>query len=183
MFSFIKKFFSTEPIAKPETTTAPAQTTASTVNEWVVLSPLTGELKALSEVPDPVFAQEMMGKGVAIYPTSNVVVAPFDGTVTTITKTKHAIGVTSNNGIEILIHIGIDTVKLNGEGFEMKVEEGDKIKLGQELIKLDLEFLKANAPTILTPVICTNTANFADVIPATPAEVTAASSVVLNIKK
>ncbi|MBA2872767.1 PTS system D-glucosamine-specific IIC component [Anoxybacillus calidus] len=122
----------------------------------VIVAPLSGEVLPLSEVPDQVFSQKMMGDGFAIMPTEGTVVSPVDGKIVNVFPTKHAIGIESTNGREILIHFGIDTVKLNGEGFEALVAQGDEVKKGQELLKVDLEYVKNNAPSIITPIIFTN---------------------------
>lgn len=121
-----------------------------------VAAPLTGEVLPLSEVPDQVFSQKMMGDGFAIMPTDGTVVSPVDGKIVNIFPTKHAIGIESKNGREILIHFGIDTVKLNGQGFEALVSQGDEVKKGQPLLKVDLEYVKNNAPSVITPIIFTN---------------------------
>ena len=118
--------------------------------------PIQGNIIPLSEVPDDVFAQGMMGPGFAILPTGNVLHSPVDGRVVSVFPTKHAIGIETDTGIEILIHVGLDTVKLKGEGFETLVEQGQLVQRGDALLKLDLEFLSANAPSIATPVIFTN---------------------------
>lgn len=97
-----------------------------------------------------------MGDGFAIEPTEGTVVSPVNGEIVNVFPTKHAIGIQSEGGKEILIHFGIDTVKLNGEGFETLVAQGDKVKQGQPLLKVDLAFVKDNAPSIITPIIFTN---------------------------
>lgn len=118
--------------------------------------PIQGKIIPLSEVPDEVFAKEMMGPGFAILPTGNVLYSPVDGRVVSVFPTKHAIGIETDTGIEILIHVGLDTVKLDGEGFELFVEQGQLVQRGDKLLKLDLKFLDANAPSLATPVIFTN---------------------------
>ena len=120
------------------------------------ISPIQGDIKPLSEVPDAVFSQKMMGDGFAIMPTEGTVVSPVSGTIVTFFPTKHAIGIQSDSGREILIHVGIDTVKLDGEGFEALVEQGDHVEEGQPLLKVDLEYVAKHAPSIITPVIFTN---------------------------
>ena len=118
--------------------------------------PITGELIPLSQVPDEVFAKGMMGPGLAILPTGDTLYSPVDGRVVSVFPTKHAIGIETDTGIEILIHVGLDTVNLKGEGFETLVEQGQLVQRGDAMLKLDLEFLKANAPSIATPIIFTN---------------------------
>ncbi|MBB5323884.1 PTS system D-glucosamine-specific IIC component [Anoxybacillus tepidamans] len=134
------------------------KTAASQVKAGIekVAAPLTGEVLPLSEVPDQVFSQKMMGDGFAIMPTDGTVVSPVDGKIVNVFPTKHAIGIESKNGREVLIHFGIDTVKLNGQGFETLVAQGDEVKKGQPLLKMDLEYVKNNAPSIITPIIFTN---------------------------
>lgn len=114
----------------------------SLVKKEVIVSPLTGEVKLLSEVDDPVFSSETMGKGIAIEPTIGEVSSPVNGTVATIFPTKHAIGIISEEGVEILIHIGINTVQLEGKHFTQIVEEGAKVKQGDLLVKFDIEKIK-----------------------------------------
>lgn len=118
--------------------------------------PIHGKIIPLAEVPDEVFAKEMMGPGFAILPTGDVLYSPVDGRVVSVFPTKHAIGIETDTGIEILIHVGLDTVKLDGEGFESFVEQGQLVQRGDKLLKLDLEFLDANAPSLATPIIFTN---------------------------
>ena len=118
----------------------------------------------LSEVNDETFASEMMGKGIAIEPTDGKVVSPINGTVQTIFKTKHAIGLKSEDGTEILIHIGMDTVQLEGEHFKAYVKDGDKVKIGDTLIEFDTEAIKKKGYELTTPVIVTNTNDYLEVL-------------------
>ncbi len=106
-------------------------------------TPIKGELIAITEVNDQVFSQKMMGDGFAIIPSENTVISPLSGTVDVVFPTKHAIGIKSNTGIEFIIHIGIDTVKLNGEGFTSYVEQGQKISQGEKLVTFDLDLIKS----------------------------------------
>lgn len=106
-------------------------------------TPIKGELIAITEVNDQVFSQKMMGDGFAIIPSENTVISPLSGTVDVVFPTKHAIGIKSNTGIEFIIHIGIDTVKLNGEGFTSYVEQGQKISQGVKLVTFDLDLIKS----------------------------------------
>ena len=110
------------------------------------------------------FAEEIMGKGIAIMPTSNEVVSPINGTVSMIFNTKHAIGLKSDDGVEILIHIGLDTVKLDGEHFEVFAKNGDRVKVGDKLVEFNKEAIKDKGYDIITPVIVTNTTDYLDVI-------------------
>jgi PTS system glucose-specific IIC component len=123
-------------------------------------SPISGKILPLADIPDATFAQGMIGPGVGIEPNGNTVVAPFDGTVVNLFHTKHAIGLESDHGVELLIHIGIDTVKMQGRGFEAFVKQGDKVKAGQKLLEFDLEMIRKEAKSIITPVIITNGAQF-----------------------
>lgn len=129
-----------------------------------VYSPLKGEAVDLSRVDDKVFSEGFMGKGVAVIPTEGIAVSPVNGTVTTLTKSKHAVSVTSDEGIEVLIHIGIDTVKLKGKHFTNLVNAGDKVKVGDPLIRFSIEDIKNEGFDIITPVIITNTSEYLDVI-------------------
>ena len=121
-----------------------------------IISPTNGQILELSEVPDQVFSQKLMGDGFAIKSTDGIIVSPINGTVEMIFETKHAIGLKDANGRELLIHLGIDTVNLKGEGFNVFVNVGDKVKAGDKLIEMDVEFIKANAPSDISPVIFTN---------------------------
>ncbi|OCB93134.1 Protein-N(pi)-phosphohistidine--sugar phosphotransferase [Bacillus amyloliquefaciens] len=123
----------------------------------IIHSPIKGEVKALSEVNDSVFSGEIMGKGFAILPEEGAAVSPVEGRVTAVFKTKHAIGITSARGAEVLIHIGLDTVRLDGRHFEVHVKEGDAVAPGDLLITFDIEEIKAAGYDVITPVIITNT--------------------------
>ncbi len=125
------------------------------VDRIVISSPITGLAADLATAPDEAFAQKMMGDGAVVTPEDPFVRAPEDGEVAFVFDTKHAIGFVTDSGISLLIHVGIDTVKLNGEGFEALVESGQTVKKGDPMLKLDLEYLKANAPSITSPVLCT----------------------------
>ena len=116
---------------------------------------MTGIAADLSTAPDEAFASKMMGDGAVVTPGEGVVVAPEDGTVLFVFDTKHALGFTTDSGIGMIIHVGIDTVKLEGKGFDVQVEAGQHVNKGDVLMKLDLDYLKANAPSVTTPVICT----------------------------
>lgn len=118
--------------------------------------PVTGEIIPLAEVPDQAFASGVMGPGFGIIPKDNTIKSPIDGKVMMIFPTKHAIGLVTDTGIEVLIHVGLDTVKLDGEGFELLVAHDQLIKRGDPLLKVDLNYVKANSPSIVTPVIFTN---------------------------
>lgn len=130
----------------------------------VICSPINGNVLPLSEAKDDAFAQGLLGNGVAIDPADGKVVSPVDGTVMTLFPTKHAIGLVSDNGAEILIHLGMDTVKLDGKYFEAHVKQGDKVKKGDVLVTCDVEAIKAEGYSMITPVIVTNTADYLDVV-------------------
>lgn len=124
--------------------------------EVTFLAPLTGAIVPLSEVPDPVFAQKVVGDGVAILPSEGLLISPIDAKVTHLFPTHHAIGLTSDSGLEILMHIGIDTVKLKGEGFTPFVSVGDQVKAGDKLIQFDSAALEQAGCPIVTPIVITN---------------------------
>lgn len=128
-----------------------------------VLSPLSGTIHPLADVPDPAFSSEAMGKGVAIKPSEGRVVAPFDGKVTVAFKKKHALAVVSDSGAEMLIHVGIDTVKLDGQYFTSHVKEGDVVTAGQLLLEFDVEQIAAAGYETVTPIIVTNSTDYEDV--------------------
>ena len=119
-----------------------------------ISSPMTGIAAALSTAPDEAFAEGMMGEGVVVTPTDPFVRAPEDGEISFVFDTKHAIGFLTDSGISLLIHVGIDTVKLNGEGFEVFVTDGQKVKKGDPMLKLELDFLRENAPSLVSPIVC-----------------------------
>lgn len=151
-------------ITKPSETTVTEEDSEEPVHveniaETEIYAPGVGQIIPLSEVPDKVFSEKMMGDGFGFIPEKGEIVAPFDGTVKTIFPTKHAIGLESDTGIELLIHIGIDTVKLNGEGFESLVNADEPVTQGQPLMKVNLAYLKENAPSIVTPLVITNLDN------------------------
>jgi sugar PTS system EIIA component len=124
--------------------------------EETLIAPLTGKIVNIEEVPDPTFAQKMMGDGIAIEPTEGVVVSPVDGEIVQFFHTKHAIGIQSEAGAEILIHVGLETVSMNGEGFEGHVNVGDKVKAGDKLLSFDLKLIKEKAASTVTPIVITN---------------------------
>lgn len=130
----------------------------------IIASPLTGSLVKQSEIEDEVFASGAMGKALAINPTAGIVYAPANATVTTIFPTGHAIGLTTEQGTEILIHIGLDTVELNGEGFEKFVETDEKVQAGQKLVSFDIDLIKERGYSVQTPIVITNTNVFEDIL-------------------
>lgn len=133
-------------------------------NKISVKSPIKGEAVPLSVVDDATFSEEIMGKGMAIIPKDNNVFSPVDGTVSMVFNTKHAIGLKSDDGVEILIHIGLDTVKLNGEHFNTFVKSGDRVKIGDRLVEFDREKIANKGYDLITPIIITNTVEYLDII-------------------
>lgn len=123
-----------------------------------IFAPVKGEMLSLEQVPDPVFSEKMMGDGVAIMPEDGGIYSPVEGKVILIADTKHAIGIRANDGTEILIHIGLETVSLQGKGFKTLVEMGDSVSIGQPLIEVDWNYVKENAASMITPIIITNSA-------------------------
>ena len=134
------------------------------ISKEVIVSPIKGEVMPLEMVKDEVFSKGLLGKGVAIEPSEGKVVAPVDGVITTLFPTYHAIGITSDNGAEILIHVGMDTVQLEGKGFTPKIAQGDKVKAGQTLLEFDIDAIKKAGLPVTTPVIVTNSDKYLDVI-------------------
>ncbi|WP_271004591.1 PTS sugar transporter subunit IIA [Listeria seeligeri] len=122
-------------------------------NVLSLLAPINGTCISLSEVPDEVFSSKMMGDGVAIKPTSNKLFAPTDGKVTFIAETKHAIGFVTTDGQELLIHVGLDTVSLNGEGFSLSVEVNQEVQAGEQLLSFNQTFIEDNQLNLITPII------------------------------
>lgn len=137
-----------------------------------VVSPLAGQVKPLSQATDPVFSSGVMGQGVVIEPSQGELVSPVNGTVTVLFPTKHAVGIVSEEGVEMLMHIGMDTVSLDGKGFEAHVAQGDKVTVGQKLISFDMDIIKKASLVTETPVIITNQDDFqADVEGTLPREI------------
>ncbi|KAA8751543.1 MULTISPECIES: beta-glucoside-specific PTS transporter subunit IIABC [Paenibacillus] len=133
-------------------------------SRYEIVSPMAGEVVALNEINDVTFAGEHMGKGIAIRPTSGRVVSPITGVVQTVYRTKHAIGLVSDDGVEMLIHIGQDTVKLKGEHFTTHVKDGDRVNAGDLIVEFDLQAIKDAGYETVTPIIVTNTSNYLDVV-------------------
>ncbi|VJK78312.1 PTS system beta-glucoside-specific transporter subunit EIIABC [Streptococcus pneumoniae] len=137
---------------------------AGVSNKKMIFSPISGEIIPLSDVQDKTFSDKLIGDGVAIIPSEGKVYAPFDGKITNIFPTKHAIGLKSDEGVELLIHIGLDTVELKGQGFISHVEEGDRVFKNQLIFEMDLNLIKTKGYETVTPVIVTNTNDFLDVL-------------------
>lgn len=151
-----------DPASKTESAvTGQISGTANAVK--TVASPLVGQVIPLSEVNDPVFASEAMGKGCAVIPTEGKVYAPFDGTIVGLLDSHHAVGIESENGIEILIHVGMDTVKLNGKHFTCHIEDGQHVKCGQLLLEFDIDAIKKEGYEVVTPIVITNSDEFTEI--------------------
>ncbi|MDX8291375.1 glucose-specific PTS transporter subunit IIBC [Metabacillus indicus] len=153
------------------------------VDEFSFVSPMTGEIHPITEVPDQVFSGKMMGDGIAITPSNGTIVSPVDGKILNVFPTKHAIGLESESGNEILIHVGIDTVNLKGEGFEAFVKEGDTVKKGQKLLEVNLDFVKQNAPSIMTPIVFTNLNEGESIVIKSSGSVEAGQEHIISIEK
>ncbi|MGB2579976.1 phosphoenolpyruvate-protein phosphotransferase [Elusimicrobium simillimum] len=145
-----------------------------------IFAPVTGKVTPIEQVPDPAFSEKMLGDGIAIDPEAGVIVAPFDGTISSLNENLHAISVTSAGGAEILIHIGVETVALKGKGFKAFVKQGDTVKKGDKMLEVDFDFIGANAPSKLVIVIVTNPME-TEVHKTTAATVEAGRDFILNI--
>lgn len=148
----------------------------------VIYSPIKGKACSLSEVNDPVFQDKILGDGLAIIPRSGRVVAPADGTVGMVFETGHAVSIVSDQGAEILIHIGLDTVNLKGEFFKAHVKAGDKVKTGDLLLEFDLEQIRAAGYDTISPIVICNTPAYSEIIANTGREVKELDQI-LKIKK
>ena len=163
------------PAAKPQ-----AVANAKTVESLV--SPITGDVVALEQVPDEAFASKAVGDGIAVKPTSNIVVAPAAGTLVKIFNTNHAFCLETNNGAEIVVHMGIDTVALEGKGFKRLVEEGTDVKAGEPILEMDLDFLNANARSMISPVVCSNSDDYSALVTLASGKVVAGQTPLYEIK-
>ncbi|EMB2527313.1 PTS N-acetyl glucosamine transporter subunit IIABC [Klebsiella pneumoniae] len=163
------------PAAKPQ-----AVANAKTVESLV--SPITGDVVALEQVPDEAFASKAVGDGIAVKPTSNIVVAPAAGTVVKIFNTNHAFCLETNNGAEIVVHMGIDTVAMEGKGFKRLVEEGTDVKAGEPILEMDLDFLNANARSMISPVVCSNSDDYSALVILASGKVVAGQTPLYEIK-
>jgi len=169
LFGSIKKVFSGE------------ESDANTIN---IIAPLSGQIVNIEDVPDVVFAEKIVGDGIAIKPSGDTIMAPIAGTIGKIFETKHAFSLESDNGIELFVHFGIDTVELKGEGFTIVdgIAEGQKVSQGQPIIKFDLEYLQKNAKSTLTPVVISNMDEIKELVKLS-GNVVGGETTVLRIKK
>ncbi|EOW4542210.1 N-acetylglucosamine-specific PTS transporter subunit IIBC [Raoultella planticola] len=180
----------TGPVAAAEANTAPAaaaptakpQAVANAKTIAALVSPITGDIVALEQVPDEAFASKAVGDGVAVKPTDKTVVAPAAGTVVKIFNTNHAFCLETENGAEIVVHMGIDTVALNGQGFKRLVEEGAEVQAGQPILEMDLDFLNANARSMISPVVCSNSDDYSALVILATGKVVAGQTPLYEIK-
>lgn len=150
--------------------------------EVSIYAPLSGEIVNIEDVPDVVFSEKIVGDGVAIRPNGDTIVAPVNGTIGKIFETNHAFSIESDDGVELFVHFGIDTVELKGEGFVRVAEEGQVVKAGDPVIKFDLALLEAKAKSVLTPVVISNMDEISNLVKKS-GEVVAGQSVVLTLTK
>lgn len=179
----------TGPVAAAETAPAPTaapvakpQAVPNAVTIAALVSPVTGEVVALEQVPDEAFASKAVGDGVAVKPTEKTVVSPAAGTVVKIFNTNHAFCLETDKGAEIVVHMGIDTVALGGQGFTRLVEEGAEVVAGQPILEMDLDFLNANARSMISPVVCSNVDDFSGLVIQAQGQVVAGQTPLYEIK-
>lgn len=164
-------------VAQSEETTAAAK-----VSDGNVKAPVNGKSVSLKEVNDPTFSEEILGKGVAIIPADGHVVSPVDGTIVTIFDTLHAIGLKSDDGVEVLIHIGLDTVKLGGKHFTARAKSGDRVTVGSPLVDVDIDKVKEEGYDVITPIIISNSFDYGDILGVTDQEVKVGDSLIKAIR-
>ncbi|VAM43256.1 PTS system N-acetylglucosamine-specific transporter subunit IIBC [Enterobacter cloacae] len=180
----------TGPVAAAQASEAPAAATAAAKPQAVpnattiaaLVSPVTGEVVSLEQVPDEAFASKAVGDGVAVKPTEKTVVSPAAGTIVKIFNTNHAFCLETEKGAEIVVHMGIDTVALNGQGFTRLVEEGAEVVAGQPILEMDLDFLNANARSMISPVVCSNIDDFSGLVLQAKGQVVAGQTPLYEIK-
>jgi sugar PTS system EIIA component len=172
MFDFLKKAFKTDSSNKNSNVAA----------SNTLVAPVSGKAIPLSEVPDPVFAEKMAGDGMAIIAEGDTVVAPADGELTLIFKTKHAFAMTLDNGLELLVHIGLETVSLEGEGFEQLAQQGTRVKAGTPIMKIDRNLIKSKGLSLATPVLITNVDATKSITPIATGDVVAGKTEVLKFE-
>ncbi|QGU09946.1 PTS N-acetyl glucosamine transporter subunit IIABC [Leclercia sp. J807] len=180
----------TGPVAAAEATSAPAaapaavkpQAVANATTIAALVSPVTGDVVALEQVPDEAFASKAVGDGVAVKPTEKTVVSPAAGTIVKIFNTNHAFCLETEKGAEIVVHMGIDTVALGGQGFKRLVEEGAEVVAGQPVLEMDLDYLNANARSMISPVVCSNIDDFSGLVIKAQGQVVAGQTPLYEIK-
>ncbi|MHA0864532.1 N-acetylglucosamine-specific PTS transporter subunit IIBC [Enterobacter wuhouensis] len=180
----------TGPVAAAEASAAPAaapaaakpQAVPNAVTIAALVSPVTGDVVAIEQVPDEAFASKAVGDGVAVKPTDKTVVSPAAGTIVKIFNTNHAFCLETEKGAEIVVHMGIDTVALNGQGFTRLVEEGAEVVAGQPILEMDLDFLNANARSMISPVVCSNIDDFSGLVIQAKGQVVAGQTPLYEIK-
>ncbi|CAI9398225.1 MULTISPECIES: N-acetylglucosamine-specific PTS transporter subunit IIBC [Citrobacter] len=179
----------TGPVAAAEASAAPAaqaaakpQAVPNAVTIAELVSPVTGDVVALEQVPDEAFASKAVGDGVAVKPTDKTVVSPAAGTIVKIFNTNHAFCLETEKGAEIVVHMGIDTVALNGQGFKRLVEEGAEVTAGQPILEMDLDYLNANARSMISPVVCSNIDDFSGLVIKADGHVVAGQTPLYDIK-
>lgn len=180
----------TGPVAAAEASAAPAaaqaaarpQAVPNAVTIAALVSPVTGDVVAIEQVPDEAFASKAVGDGVAVKPTDKTVVSPAAGTIVKIFNTNHAFCLETEKGAEIVVHMGIDTVALNGQGFTRLVEEGAEVVAGQPILEMDLGFLNANARSMISPVVCSNIDDFSGLVIQAKGQVVAGETPLYEIK-
>ncbi|MDU1027816.1 MAG: glucose PTS transporter subunit IIA, partial [Leclercia adecarboxylata] len=181
----------TGPVAAAETAPAAASAPAAVKPQAVanatttiaaLVSPVTGEVVALEQVPDEAFASKAVGDGVAVKPTDKTVVSPAAGTIVKIFNTNHAFCLETEKGAEIVVHMGIDTVALGGQGFKRLVEEGAEVVAGQPILEMDLAYLNANARSMISPVVCSNIDDFSGLVIKAQGQVVAGQTPLYEIK-
>jgi PTS system N-acetylglucosamine-specific IIC component len=170
------------PAAVPAQAAAKPQAVPNAVTIAALVSPVTGDVVALDQVPDEAFASKAVGDGVAVKPTEKTVVSPAAGTIVKIFNTNHAFCLETEKGAEIVVHMGIDTVALNGQGFTRLVEEGAEVVAGQPVLEMDLDFLNANARSMISPVVCSNIDDFSGLVIKAQGQVVAGVTPLYEIK-
>lgn len=175
MFNFLKKKQSEE----PEIQIAPL---AEEPGKEIICAPILGEAVASAEISDPTFQQEMLGKGIAIKPTVGKVFAPVDGKIEMLIDSLHAVSMTSDQGAEILIHVGIDTVKLQGKHFKGFVKEGDQVKRGDLMMEFDIKAITEAGYDVISPVIICNSCDYAEIERVTGKQVQV-GEMIMKLKK
>lgn len=182
LFSFILFKETEEGESEPAAAPEESQTERAGISGASVKAPVNGRAVSLKEVKDPTFSQEILGKGAAIIPSDGHVVSPVNGTVITIFETLHAIGLKADSGEEVLIHIGLDTVKLGGKHFTALAKSGDRVCVGTPLVDVDIEKVKEEGYDVITPVIISNSGEYGDILTVTDVDVKAGDSIIKAVK-